>query len=102
MRVRGRHLAAHRVQPAVWGRVPGRRARGETRGNRRGHTRRQTMYRRLLRVGASALFLLPANKIWGKVMFSQVFVCPQWGGVGERGWGAVVKRSRVCDERDMC
>ena len=28
-------------------------------------------------------FLLPpANEVWGKVMFSQVFVCPQRGG----GW----------------
>ena len=24
--------------------------------------------------------LLPANKVLGKVMFSQVFVCPQGGG----------------------
>ena len=52
----GRHLAAHRVQPAVRGRVPGRRARGETRGHRRGHARRQTVHRRLLRVGTTAQF----------------------------------------------
>ena len=24
--------------------------------------------------------LPPANEVWGKVMFSQVFVCPQGGG----------------------
>ena len=23
--------------------------------------------------------LSPANEVWGKVMLSQVFVCPQWG-----------------------
>ena len=23
--------------------------------------------------------LPPANEVWGKVMLSQVFVCPQWG-----------------------
>ena len=26
-----------------------------------------------------------ANEVWGKVMFSQVFVCPRGGGGGE-GW----------------
>ena len=25
-------------------------------------------------------FLPPANEVWGKVMFSQVFVCPREGG----------------------
>ena len=38
--------------------------------------------------------LPPANEVWGKVMFSQVFVCPQWGrGVciqwGQPGGGRV-------------
>ena len=36
------------------------------------------------------LLLPPANGIWGKVMFSQVFVCPQgvrWKGVWWRGCG---------------
>ena len=28
------------------------------------------------------LLLPPANEVWGKVMFSQVFVCPQGGGEG--------------------
>ena len=50
-------MAAHRVQPAVRGRVPGRRARGETRGNRRGDARRETVRRHLLRVGPCALVL---------------------------------------------
>ena len=27
-------------------------------------------------------FLLPANVVWVKVIFSQVFVCPQGGGGG--------------------
>ena len=34
---------------------------------------------------ASFIFLLPANDVWGKVMFSQVFVCPQgeWGSLSQ-------------------
>ena len=59
----GRHLAAHRVQPAVRGRVPGRRARGETRGHRRGHARRQTVHRRLLRVGTFPICFIHKNVI---------------------------------------
>ena len=27
-------------------------------------------------------FLPPANEVWGRVMFSQVFVCSRGGGVG--------------------
>ena len=46
--------------------------------------------------------LLTAKEVWGKVMFSQVFVCP-WGGCGER---AVVKGGVVkgieCVVKEVC
>ena len=33
-------------------------------------------------MGNSLGLLPPANEVWGKVMFSQVFVCPQGEGFG--------------------
>ena len=42
-------------------------------------------------------FLLPANEVWGKVMFSQVFFCPRGGG-----WSAI-RRLGVCIQgRGVC
>ena len=40
------------------------------------------------------LLLPPANEIWGKVKFSQVFICPQGGGDlggGLHPWGGVLR-----------
>ena len=34
-------------------------------------------------------FLPPSNEVWGKVMFSQVFICPRGGGcLQSGGWGS--------------
>ena len=35
-----------------------------------------------LKVHSHIAFLAPANEVWGKVIFSQMFVCPQ----GRGGW----------------
>ena len=50
------------------------------------------MHRRLLRVGACALFLLPANDVWGKVMFLLASVILSTSRRGGRGGLCVVSR----------
>ena len=37
--------------------------------------------------GNTNSLLPPANEVWGKVMFSQAFVCPEGGGLPTGGGG---------------
>ena len=40
-----------------------------------------------------AAYLPPANEVWGKVMFSKVFVCLQGSAWGEVSLGVCIGRS---------
>ena len=46
------------------------------------------------------VYLLPANEVWGKVMFSQTSVCPWEGSL--MSLPVSVQRGRVSIQGDLC